>query len=352
MKNRTILVTGAGGYIGSVLVPQLLNSGWTVIAVDRFFFGIDKLADHANLTKLRSDVRLLPPSVFEGVHAVIDLAALSNDPLGDAFTDETWEINHLSRARNARLAKEAGVPRYVMPSSCSIYGFFPPSQILDEDCTPNPLTVYAKANLAAENDIRPLASDDFTVGIVRFATLFGVSPRMRFDLAINGMTETAWRTGKLALMRDGTQWRPMIHVRDAARALEFMLGADAKAINGNVFNAGSNDLNVQIRALADRVAALVPRDVEIDWYGDPDTRSYRVAFDRIAALGYTTTMGVEDGVREIVGALETKRLSRSLDTLTLDWYRALEEWRSRIEEVVIEGKIIKRLGAFPCVASS
>ncbi|KWT71003.1 UDP-glucose 4-epimerase [Hyphomicrobium sulfonivorans] len=217
MASKTILVTGAGGYIGSSLVPRLLESGKRVIAVDRYFFGSDKLADHPNLTKLRTDVRLLEPSAFRSVDAVIDLAALSNDPLGDLFTDETWEINHQARARNARLAKAAGVKRYVMPSSCSIYGFFPPSQILDEDCTPNPLTVYAKANLAAEQDIRPLADDDFTVGVVRFSTLFGISPRMRFDLAVNGMTETAWRTGKLALMRDGTQWRPMIHVRDAAR---------------------------------------------------------------------------------------------------------------------------------------
>ncbi|MBI1648383.1 NAD-dependent epimerase/dehydratase family protein [Hyphomicrobium sulfonivorans] len=352
MASKTILVTGAGGYIGSTLVPRLLESGKRVIAVDRYFFGSDKLADHPNLTKLRTDVRLLEPSAFRSVDAVIDLAALSNDPLGDLFTDETWEINHQARARNARLAKAAGVKRYVMPSSCSIYGFFPPSQILDEDCTPNPLTVYAKANLAAEQDIRPLADDDFTVGVVRFSTLFGISPRMRFDLAVNGMTETAWRTGKLALMRDGTQWRPMIHVRDAARALEFMLEADAAAINGRVFNAGSNDLNVQIRALADRVKELVPRDVEIDWYGDPDTRSYRVSFDRIAALGYHTTMTIEDGVREIVDALQANTHSRSLDTLTLDWYRALEEWRSRIEDVVIEGKIIKRVGGLPCAASS
>jgi hypothetical protein len=131
-----------------------------------------------------------------------------------------------------------------------------------------------------------------------------------------------------------------------------MLDADADAINGKVFNAGSNDLNVQIRPLADRVAALVPRAVEIDWYGDADTRSYRVAFDRITALGYKTTVSIEEGVLEIIDALEAKRLTRSLDTLTLDWYRALEEWRTRIEEVVLEGHIIKRAGAMACTASS
>jgi nucleoside-diphosphate-sugar epimerase len=341
MKKKTVLVTGAGGYIGCVLVPQLLESGHRVIAVDRYFFGQDLLPTRPDLQKVRLDTRSLPPEMLRGVDAVIDLAALSNDPMGDAFTEETWAINHRARARTARLARDAGVPRYVIPSSCSIYGFAPPTQLLSEESVPNPLTVYAKANLAAEGDILPLASDDFTVTILRFATLFGASPRMRFDLAINGMTEGAWRTGKLPLMRDGSQWRPMIHVRDAARALAFAMNADAAAVNGRIFNAGSDALNVQIGPLAEEVASLIPSGAAIEWYGDPDARSYRVSFERIAAIGYKTTVSIAEGVAEIVAGLESKRLSRRADTITLDWYRALEEWKTRIHAVELEGAILK-----------
>ncbi|PWB57319.1 MAG: NAD-dependent dehydratase [Bradyrhizobiaceae bacterium] len=341
MNKPTLLVTGAGGYIGCVLVPRLLDNGWRVIAVDRYFFGQDLLPEHPDLEKVRQDTRSLSPGLFADVHGVIDLAALSNDPMGDAFTDETWAINHRARARTARLAREAGAARYVIPSSCSIYGFAPPTTILDEASTPNPLTVYAKANLAAEGDILPLAGADFVVTILRFATLFGASPRMRFDLAINGMTEGAWRTRRLPLMRDGNQWRPMIHVRDAARALEFAMTADPHAVNGRILNAGSDDLNVQIGPLGREVASLIPGGAEIEWYGDPDARSYRVSFARIAALGYRTTVSITEGVAEIVAGLESKRLARRADTITLDWYRALEEWKTRIHQVELEGAILK-----------
>lgn len=341
MRAPTVLVTGAAGYIGCVLVPLLLKAGWNVVAIDRFFFGRDLLSDHERLEKRQEDTRRLSQTHFDGIDAVVDLAALSNDPTGDAFSSETWEINYEARVRTANLARSAGVPRYVFPSSCSIYGFAPPSVLLDETSAPDPLTVYAKANLAAEKDIVPLAARDFVVSVLRFSTLFGTSARMRFDLAINGMAEGAWRTGRLPLMRDGSQWRPMIHVRDAARAIQFMLDAKADSVNGQVFNAGSNRQNVQLGPLGESIAELVGRDVKIEWYGDPDLRSYRVNFDRIAALGFDTTVSIEEGVAEIVAALESKRLTRSPKTITLEWYSALEEWKARIKDLEIDGQILR-----------
>ena len=217
-----IHVTGGAGYIGSVLVPKLLEYGHEVIVSDRFFFG-DTLPDHQRLTKKRADSRNLDSSLFEGVDAVIDLVAISNDPSGEKFAEATFEINHKSRLRTAKLAKEHGSERYILPSSCSIYGFQEDGHIADEESPTNPLTSYSKANEMAEKDILPLADEKFVVTVVRQATVYGFSNRMRFDLAINGMTYGAWRERKLPLMRDGKQWRPMIHVKDTSDAMIFML---------------------------------------------------------------------------------------------------------------------------------
>src|SRR5579885_3286708 len=197
---QTVLVTGAGGYIGSVLVPKLLQNGYRVKAVDRFFFGEDKLPKHANLELVRADSRYLAPALFTNVDYVIDLVAISNDPSGELFSEATWQINHQSRANTALAAKTAGVKRYILPSSCSIYGF--QNNIVDETSTTNPLTIYAKANEKAEHDVLRLADDSFIVTVMRQATVFGYSPRMRFDLAINGMVYGAWKNKVLPLMRD------------------------------------------------------------------------------------------------------------------------------------------------------
>ena len=281
-----VLVTGAGGYIGTTLVPMLLQEGYRVRAVDRFFFGRELLADQPGLEVIVEDTRKLTPGHMAGVDAVIDLAAISNDPSGELFRDATLAINHRARVRTAGLAKAAGARRYVLPSSCSIYGAQEEGVIADEGNPTNPLTIYARANEMAELGVLPLADEVFCVVVVRQATVYGLSPRMRFDLAVNGMTYGAWKTGKLPLMRDGTQWRPMVHVRDTARALMFMLEADAAAVNGEIYNVGSASNSYQIRALGEAVAACVPGNVEIEWYGDPDRRSYRVAFDKIESLGY------------------------------------------------------------------
>ena len=336
-----VLVTGAGGYIGTVLVPMLLDAGYAVRAVDRFFFGRRLLPDRDGLEVVVEDNRKLAPEHFDGVDAVIDLAAISNDPSGELFQDATWEINRDSRVRAARLAREAGARRYVLPSSCSIYGFQAEGAVADEASTPNPLTTYARANEMAERGVLPLADEKFCVVVLRQATVYGLSPRMRFDLAINGMTWGAFRTGKLPLMRDGSQWRPMVHVRDTARAQMFMLEADSAKINGRIFNVGSAANVYRIGPLGELVARLVPRDVDIEWYGDPDRRSYRVAFDRVEALGWRAEKTAEDGVAEICGALESGAVDKTIETITLDWYKELARWHGVVREVEMYGGIVE-----------
>ncbi len=336
-----VLVTGAGGYIGTVLTPMLLEAGYEVRAVDRFFFGRDLLAPHPRLEITVEDSRRLPAERFEGVDAVIDLVAISNDPSGELFRDATLAINYESRVRSARLARDAGAQRYILPSSCSIYGFQEDGVIADETSPPKPLTTYARANEMAERGALALAEEGFCVVVLRQATVFGLSPRMRFDLAINGMTYGAWKTGKLPLMRDGTQWRPMIHVRDTARAQMFMLEADAEAVNGEIFNVGSQEDTWQIGPLAELVASCVPNKTQIEWYGDPDRRSYRVSFDKIEALGYGTALTAADGVAEICHALQAGSVDRTPETITLDWYKELVRWHRRIRDVEMYGGIVE-----------
>ncbi len=341
---QTVLVTGAGGYIGTVLVPLLLAHGHRVVALDRFFFGSDLLpapdAADGRLTVVRDDTRCLTPAHFRDVDAVIDLAAISNDPSGERFQDATWAINHRARARAAALAKQAGVGRYILPSSCAIYGRLDGAGPADETAPTHPLTTYARANECAEGDALALADESFTVIVLRQATVFGLSPRMRFDLAINGMTHGAVVDRRLPVMRDGTQWRPMLHVRDAASAHLFMLDAPAAAVNGRIFNVGSAGATYRIGDLGRLVADTVPGPVEIAWYGDPDHRSYRVAFERIEALGWYARFGAEEGVREIAEALAAGLVTRTLRTITLDWYTDLMRHPERHADLALYGGLI------------
>jgi len=203
------------------------------------------------------------------------------------------------------------------------------------------LTTYARANLKAEGEILPLADDSFCAAVVRLATVFGASPRMRFDLAINGMTVGAWKTGKLPLLRDGKQWRPLVHVEDVASALHFLLEeADAGNVSGRIFNVGDNRQNHQLQPLAGVVARVVPGDIEIEWYGEPDHRSYRVSFDRIGELGWSVSRDVEWGVQEMVEALEAGRLERDSRSITLEWYREIERWHGFVKETEMFGGML------------
>jgi nucleoside-diphosphate-sugar epimerase len=336
-----VLVTGGGGYIGTALVPALLDEGYAVRVVDRCFFGHDLLPDHDALDLVQEDSRRMAPEVVQDVDHVIDLVALSNDPTGELFEKATWEINCESRVRTAGMAKQAGAKRYVLPSSCSIYGFQDKDVIVDETSPTNPLTTYARANEKAERGVLALADEDFCVTVLRQATVYGYSPRMRFDLAINGMTYGAWKTGKLPLMRDGTQWRPMLHVKDAAAAMCFMLQADRDAVNGEIVNVGSDVNNYQLKPLAETVARVLPNDVEIEWYGDPDHRSYRVSFAKLLGLGFHARYQAEDGAREVYEALAGGKIDKTPKTITLEWYKQLAHWHEVIKSVEMYGGIVE-----------
>ena len=251
-----VLVTGGAGYIGSVMSRILLEKGYNVTCLDRLFFGTDSLKDIADeITVVKDDIRFFDPKLLKGVDAVFDLAALSNDPSGELEPQKTLEINYKGRVRVANLAKKYGVKKYVFASTCSVYGF--QDGIITEDSGLNPLTTYAKASMMAEREILTLADNSFSATVLRQATVYGFSHRMRFDLAINGMVLGFYRNGKIPIMRDGKQWRPFVNVNDTSNAFIKVLEAESGLVTGQVFNVGSDEQNVQIFDLAKLVAESI-----------------------------------------------------------------------------------------------
>jgi len=332
-----IFVTGGGGYIGTTLVPFLLQNHHQVTILDRFFFGRDlceRFSSLGSLSLIRGDTRYFDGKLLEGTDAVVDMAALSNDPAGELDPWKTIEINYLGRSRVARLAKQARVKRYLLLSSCSIYGF--QDGILNEESKPDPLTTYARANMLAENDNLPLGDSEFTSTAIRFATVYGLSVRMRFDLAVNGMVLGAMKTGKIPIMRDGMQWRPFIHVKDASRAILTILESHPDKVNRQLFNIGSDAQNYQIKDLAEIVANSLSKRPVTEWYGDPDKRSYKVSFEKAKRiLGFETKYTPSDAVHEIESALASNQVTDSLKTKTVEWYKHLLNDKQASKEVAL-----------------
>jgi nucleoside-diphosphate-sugar epimerase len=289
------------------------------------FFGEDVIghfSGNSNFELVKADIRTADGSVLKGVDAVVDMASLSNDPSAELNPALTMEINYRGRVRIAKMAKESGTSKYILMSSCSVYGFN--EHIVDEDSEPNPLTVYAKANLAAERDVLPLNSDRFNVTALRLATVFGPSKRMRFDLLVNGMTLNAFLEGRIPVMRDGNQRRPLVHVLDVSRAIARVIESDGRKTGGEVVNIGHEGQNHRVIEVAEITQRVVGG--EISMYGDPDTRSYAVRFEKARSLlGFTPLFSVEDGVKQIYHELLLGNLRQDPRWITLKWYKSLLE---------------------------
>ncbi|RJO74191.1 aminotransferase class I/II-fold pyridoxal phosphate-dependent enzyme [Nocardia panacis] len=297
-----ILVTGAGGFLGAVLVPQLLTDGHTVTAVDTYWFG-DTLADHPRLDIHRADMRTMDLGLLTDVDVVIALAAISNDPAGQLDPVWTIEVNQRATIRLAEAARAAGVRRFVHASSCSVYGSND-TMPLTEDAPLGPLTIYAGTKVSTETALRNLETSLFRTVSLRKATLFGVSPRMRLDLAVNTMTHHAMARGRIAVDGDGRQWRPFLHVADAATAYRLCVETPDELLpDGAVFNVVGE--NLAICELAALVAVEFPAAVVTSGTERVDARSYRVDGARFAALtGFRPAHTVADGIREVRAALE------------------------------------------------
>jgi nucleoside-diphosphate-sugar epimerase len=343
MTMKTVFVSGAGGYVGIPLCEALLKAGHRVIGFDRFFFGRELLTSvdsQENFTSVIGDIRDVNVSSLQGVEAVIDLAGLSNDATAEIDINLTADINKAGGAHLAQTAKNAGVRRYVYSSSASVYGHGTKVALSETDeC--NPQTEYARSKLAVEHVLNEIASSGFEPVILRNATIFGLAPRMRFDLAINIMTLRAWRERVIYIMGGGEQWRPFIHVSDVVRALLIALEAPAEKVAGQTFNVGSDTLNYQIKNLAQFVQDVIP-NVTIHRIPDnPDVRDYNLSFKKIAdLLGFQPAVQIHEGVVEIKQALE-RGIIRGEDPrfYTLQWYKSLMEWEKRISSLSRNGRV-------------
>lgn len=340
--SKTVFVAGGAGYIGSTLCETLLNEGHTVRLLDRFFFGRKPIAgyeDHERLTVLREDTRYVSEEALKGVDVVMDLSGISNDPSCDLDAPITLSINVDGTKNLARVAKAAGVPHYIFTSSCSVYGTGEDLE-LREDSPKHPVSLYAKTKIDAEEALLAMADDTFSVTFPRLATVYGVSHRMRFDLVINIMTLYAYENRKIYVLGGGKQWRPLVHVRDVARAFLAIMDAPREKVHCEAFNVGSNEQNYQIVRVAQMVRDVVPyTEVEIV-PDDPDKRSYNVCFDKIGeVLGYETTVTPYEGIVEVKQGLERGQIEDTIHTRTVNYYKYLLEAERVIQEVSYNGSV-------------
>jgi nucleoside-diphosphate-sugar epimerase len=339
MKKR-VLVTGSAGYIGCVMVETLKSRGHEVVGLDAGFFnGTLRGQEEIPCPTYVRDVRDLTVDDLEGFHAVVHLAALCNDPLGNLNPSWTQEINFEASLKLAKQSREAGVKRFLYASSCSMYGATG-SAMLDETAPLNPLTPYAQSKVASELAISSLACDDFSPVFLRNATVYGISPRLRIDLVLNNLVGWAHTTGKVKILSDGTPWRPIVHVRDLCQAFAVTLEAPKEKVHNQSFNVGRNEDNHQVRDLAEIVRETVPGcELEFAGQSNPDPRDYRVDFTKLHTTfpEFKPEWDARKGASEIFDAYQRAEL---MDTdMTSRKYTRLAQLQHLLQGGVLDSSL-------------